>query len=279
MKKLLQLSFCFLFFVFYLSASSSAQHATLYPTNWWTGMKWNTVQILMHGSDGLNKENVTVSYPGVKIIKKYEFENSRYVAYDVLISPAAKPGTVNFRFTNAAGNKNIVAWELKARRSGNGTLFARGITSEDFIYMLMPDRFSNGDVKNDKFSDLNDTSCDRNNPFLHHGGDLQGIENHLDYFNDLGVTALWLTPVIENNTALSNEGGSFRSSYHGYHFTDQYHIDKRYGGNEGYQKMIDDTVVLSQQLTDAFHQNDNQKATDLLTKLLQEKKDGHKQFN
>ena len=203
-------------------------------------MKWNTVQILMHGSDGLNSENVSVNYPGVKILKKYSFENSRYTAYDVFISPSALPGMVNFKFTDAAGKKSTVQWELKARRKGNGSLYARGVTAEDFMYLLIPDRFSNGDKTNDKFTDLNDTACDRNNPFLHHGGDLQGIENHLDYFNDLGVTALWLTPIVENNTALSNEGGSFRSSYHGYHFTDQYHIDKRYGGNEGYKKMIDD---------------------------------------
>jgi glycosidase len=103
----------------------------------------------------------------------------------------------------------------------------------------MPDRFSNGDPSNDKFADLKDTNCDRSNPFFRHGGDFQGIINHFDYFNELAVTALWLTPVIENNQPPTIEGGSTRTSYHGYHFTDQYQIDKRFGGNQGYKKMIE----------------------------------------
>jgi glycosidase len=113
------------------------------------------------------------------------------------------------------------------------------INAQDFIYLVMPDRFSNGDPTNDKFSDMADTASDRNNPFLRHGGDLMGIQNHLDYFTEMGVTTLWLNPVIENNQPQTNEGGAMRSAYHGYGFTDHYAIDRRFGGNEAYKKLID----------------------------------------
>ena len=230
----------YLLFLFLIisQVKSFSQYANIYPTNWWVGMQWNTVQLLMHGSDDFNKDKVSINYPGIKITKKCFFENSHYAAYDISIAPTAKPGIVNIEFTSPAGKKNTVQWQLKPRRKGNGTLYAQGVTSADFMYLLIPDRFSNGDKSNDKFADMNDTACDRNNPFLRHGGDCQGIINHLDYFNDLGITAIWPTPITENNTALSDEGGTFRSSYHGYHFTDQYNMDKRFGGNDGYKKMV-----------------------------------------
>ena len=228
--------------IFACTIICNAQYADVYPTNWWVGMKYNKVQLLVHAKEGenddLSKEKVSINYPGITISNVHKFDNTKYLAIDITISPSAKPGIVKIIFSYSKV-LNVVYWELKPRREGNGTLYAQGITSADFIYLLMPDRFSNGDPLNDKFADLNDTACDRQNPFLRHGGDLQGIINHLDYFNDLGVTALWLTPVVENNTTESNENGTMRSSYHGYHFTDQYKIDKRFGGNEAYKKMID----------------------------------------
>lgn len=225
-------------FIFQLS-SFAQQYATPYPTNWWVGMKWNKVQILLHGTDGdLSKEKISINYPGISLLKKNVFENGKYVALDIVISAAAKPGTVKI-ICDKNGEKHSIDWPLKARRSGNGTEFARGVSAADFIYLLIPDRFSNGDKNNDKYADMNDTACNRNDPFLRHGGDLQGMQNHLDYLSDLGVTAIWPTPLIENNTALSQEGDTWRSSYHGYHFTDQYNIDKRFGGNAAYKNFVD----------------------------------------
>jgi glycosidase len=107
-----------------------------------------------------------------------------------------------------------------------------------FIYLLMPDRFSNGDPSNDIVEEYRDKTSDRNNKFSRHGGDFKGIQNQLDYFNKLGVTALWLTPVIENNVTLMKEWGNSVAGYHGYWFTDHYEIDKRYGGNEGYLEFV-----------------------------------------
>ncbi len=212
---------------------------SIYPGNWWVGMKMNKIQLLIRSDDKpLNQKQVSINYPGVQVVKKHDFANKRYIALDIIILPTANPGTVNIQFAGDGKTENI-AWQLKARRNDNGTGFAQGVTSKDFIYLVMPDRFSNGDETNDKFTDLNDTDADRSSPFLRHGGDFKGIINHLDYMKDLGITALWLTPVIENNTAHSVENNTQRSSYHGYHFTNQYVIDKRFGGNEGYKQMID----------------------------------------
>jgi glycosidase len=103
----------------------------------------------------------------------------------------------------------------------------------------MPDRFANGNASNDKFEDMADTNHYRKNPFFRHGGDLHGVSQHLDYLKELGVTAIWMTPVIENNQFLTDEGGAMRSAYHGYGFTDHYNVDKRLGGNEAYIKLSD----------------------------------------
>ncbi len=223
--------------LFHLSAFS--QYALVYPSNWWAGMKWNKVQLLIKGGyEGFSTEKVRINYPGISITNIHKFENGKYIAVDISIAPTAKPGTVDIEFTDGA-KAHSVAWPLKEKRKGNGIEYAQGVTSSDLIYLLMPDRFSNGDISNDKFADMNDTNCDRSNPFFRHGGDFQGILNHLNYFNDLGVTALWLTPVVENDQALTDEGGTMRSAYHGYGFTDQYKIDRRFGGNDGYKKMID----------------------------------------
>src|SRR6266496_4081706 len=154
-----------------------------------------------------------------------------YLAVDVTISSTAKPGTVNIEFVNN-GKTTIVAWPLKQRRKGNSTSYAQGVTSSDFIYLLMPDRFSNGDTSNDHIAGMRDQSLNRDSIFLRHGGDMQGVINHLDYLQNLGVTALWMTPVIENDMPNRTE--------HGYAFTNHYKIEPRLGGEEVYKKLSDE---------------------------------------
>jgi len=223
----------------------TAQNIDMYPTHWWVGMKNPYLQIMLHAENIANKiPMIKMTDMGIKItdgitlVNIERVENANYIFFDIRITKEAKPGKYSFVF--GQGDKRIaIPYEFKERRKGNGTLFAQGVTSADLIYLIMPDRFSNGDPSNDKFSDMNDTTSDRSNPFLRHGGDLQGIINHLDYFNDLGATTLWLTPAIENDMSLTNEGGTMRSTYHGYAFTNQYKIDKRFGGNEAYKQMID----------------------------------------
>ena len=121
---------------------------------------------------------------------------------------------------------------MKERRKGNGTLYAQGVTSSDFIYLLMPDRFSNGDTTNDRIAGMRDQSLNRDSIFLRHGGDLQGVINHLDYLKDLGVTTLWMTPVLENDMPNRTE--------HGYAFTNHYKIEPRIGGEKAYLQLSDE---------------------------------------
>ncbi len=239
-KKLFTVFVCLLVYI-----TISAQTIDVYPTHWWIGMKNPDLQLMVHSKDIADKiPMIKIMEAGIKLadgvtLKKIErVENPNYIFFDLVIDKNAKPGNRTFSF--GTGDKKInIDYELKERRKGNGTLYAQGVTSADLVYLIMPDRFSNGNPSNDKFSDMNDTSSDRKNPFLRHGGDLQGIINHLDYFNDLGATALWLTPVVENDMPLTNEDGTMRSTYHGYAFTNQYKIDKRFGGNEVYKQMID----------------------------------------
>ncbi|MCY7358160.1 MAG: cyclomaltodextrinase N-terminal domain-containing protein, partial [Rudanella sp.] len=217
--------------------SVSAQNTQIQridPTNWWIGMKDPTVQLLVYGKN-LGKASVSIRHPGVKVDKVTPLENPNYLAVDLTIAPTAKPGTFPIRF-RAGGQETSFDYRIAYRH--DPAKRAQGLTSADLVYLILPDRFSNGDPANDKFADMADPNADRNNPFYRHGGDLQGIINHLDYLKDLGITALWLNPVIENNQPLTNEGGQMRSAYHGYGFTDHYQVDRRLGGNEAYRKLV-----------------------------------------
>jgi glycosidase len=194
-------------------------------------MKWNKVQIMIHGNDIGNGDAYTINYPGVKLEKVNKVENKNYVFLDINITPAARPGMVKIKVKEKQSAFDI-DFELKKRRTGNGTAFAQGVTSKDFIYLIMPDRFSNGDTTNDRIPGMRDQSLNRDSVYARHGGDLKGIENHLDYLKSLGVTTLWLNPVIENDMPNRTE--------HGYAFTNHYKIDPRIGGEKAYQNLIDD---------------------------------------
>jgi glycosidase len=188
-------------------------------------MHWNKVQLLIRNTAWVKgKPSVSISYPGVKLEKVSAFANPHYLALDLTISPSARPGTVKIK----AGGTTI-DWPLQARRKGNGTLFANGATSADLIYLIMPDRFSNGDVTNDRIPGMRDQSLRRDTVFNRHGGDLKGVENHLLYLKDLGVTAIWLNPVWENDMPERTE--------HGYAFTNHYKVDPRLGGNQAYKNL------------------------------------------
>ncbi|MBA4197643.1 MAG: alpha-amylase [Chitinophaga sp.] len=217
-------------FTFHLSLF--AQYAEVYPTNWWVGMKHHQIQLLLKGTyDGFKNEKININYPGILVKNIHGFENGKYVAVDIDITAAAKPGKVTIEFV-AGVKAHSVQWELKARRKGLGTQFAQGVNSTDFIYFMMPDRFSNGDESNDKVVGYKDQSLNRDSIYSRHGGDLQGIINHLDYIQNLGATTVWLTPVIENDMPNRTE--------HGYAFTNHYIIDKRLGGEEAYLKLSDE---------------------------------------
>lgn len=193
-------------------------------------MKYNKIQIMIHGKGIGNGDVYMISYPGVKLDRVSKTENPNYVFINLDITGNAKPGIMQIS-TTLNKQKVSIPFELKARRNGNGTEFAKGITAADLVYLIMPDRFSNGDPSNDRVKGMRDQSLDRDTVFNRHGGDLKGIENHLDYLSSLGITALWLNPVIENDMPNRTE--------HGYAFTNHYKIDPRLGGEAAYQSLID----------------------------------------
>ncbi len=233
-----------LIFIFFTNLVFAQGNLEVYPTHWWVGMKTNKVQLIVHEKESnliiaVDKLVVKSSSPDVKIVNVNRVENKRYIFIDIAIAPKANPQTVKISFGGIA----IKEWrqfnfEIKAKEKGNGVTRVQGVSSADLVYLLMPDRFTNGDTTNDFFVDMNDSGHDRNNPFDRHGGDLQGVTNQLDYLKDLGATAIWMTPVVENNMSRTTEGGSSRSTYHGYAFTNQYQIDKRFGGNEAYKNLV-----------------------------------------
>ena len=196
-------------------------------------MKWNKVQVMVHGNSiGQWANAISINYPGVRLEKINKVENENYVFLDLSIAANAKPGTIKINVGRASSPFDI-AFELKSRRSGNGNDFAQGINSADLLYLIMPDRFSNGDPSNDRVPGMRDQSLNRDTVFNRHGGDLKGIQNHLAYLQSLGITTLWLNPVLENDMPNRTE--------HGYAFTDHYKIDARLGGEAAYQSLIDAT--------------------------------------
>jgi len=211
----------------------------IYPSHWWVGMKNPNLQLLLRGDGMGNVQSVKISYPGITVKKIHRPENKNYLIVDLTIAPATKPGKMSIQLSAPGMTFEKIIYDLEARSKENGKTRVQGVTSKDVCYLLMPDRFANGDPSNDAFSDMRDNSSDRNNKFARHGGDLKGIQDRLDYFNELGVTALWFTPVFENNMPRMREGSWDMSGYHGYWFTDHYLVDDRLGGNEAYKTLVD----------------------------------------
>lgn len=233
---------CFALLLFVISGFvHAADNINVYPTNWWVGMKNPKLQLMIHADMDIAVDKLVFrsSSSDIKVVKLTKAENRHYIFVDLLIAAGAKPQKVTFSFGGVIRNEwHTLQYEFKARSKEDGKTRVQGVTSKDFIYLLMPDRFSNGDPSNDFFPDMRDTGHDRDNPFDRHGGDLLGVQNHLDYLQELGVTTVWMTPVVENDMARANEGGTMRSTYHGYAFTDHYNVDRRFGGNEAYKNLI-----------------------------------------
>jgi glycosidase len=179
---------------------------------------------MLHGSN-IASSTVTINYPGITLVKTNKVDNKNYLFVDLTISKSAKPGTVSIRLSNG----QTIPFELKPRRKGNGTEYAQGVRSQDFIYLIMPDRFANGDYSNDKIPGMRDQLFNRDSIEYRHGGDIKGVIDHLDYLKDLGVTTLWLTPVFENDMK--------RRTEHGYAITNHYKVDPRLGNNEMYKQL------------------------------------------
>ncbi len=201
------------------------------PTYWYAGMKNPSLQLMVYGP-GIKTADVTTDYPGVKIDSIVRLDSPNYLLVYLDLG-GARAGHVTLNFNNR-GRKFSMKYQLRERDMPGSERM--GFTNADVLYMLMPDRFANGNPANDVVKGMNDQLCNRNEPSLRHGGDLAGIMQHLDYFDNLGVTALWLTPVLENNSPAEN---AKHSTYHGYATTDYYRVDPRLGTNEEYKTLVE----------------------------------------
>lgn len=192
------------------------------PPSWWTGFKNPSVQVIVHGKN-IGKTIPRIGYSGVLIQKVHTAESPNYLFIDLTITEKAFPCTFTITFTQDGNTVAEYPFSLQARKPGSAE---RGsFSSADVVYLLMPDRFANGNPQNDQVAGMLEPA-DRSNPDGRHGGDIRGITDHVAYLKDLGVTAVWSTPLLENNMP--------KYSYHGYAITDYYRIDPRYGTNQEY---------------------------------------------
>lgn len=196
------------------------------PSFWWAGMKNPELQILLYG-ENLALSDVSVSGEGIYLKETVRQDNPNYL---LLYFDLSEAKARTFQILLKSGKKERrISYELKARgRKGEEV---KGFTSEDVLYLIMPDRFANGCPENDVIDGMREKTVNRADGFARHGGDLQGISNHLDYIADLGATAIWLNPTQENDM----ESGS----YHGYAITDYYQIDRRFGSNEDFCALVE----------------------------------------
>jgi glycosidase len=195
------------------------------PPNWYVGMKNTELQILIHGKD-IAKANVKLGNQLAKLKEIKKVSNPNYVFLTISIPSNAKAGNLPIVFTNANQSKTI-NYELRAKSIDKNRI--QGFNASDVIYLIMPDRFANAVPANDNVEGMLE-KANRNELYGRHGGDLQGITNNLGYIKDLGMTAIWLNPVLENDMP--------QASYHGYAMTDLYNVDRRFGGNQAYLDFI-----------------------------------------
>ncbi|MBB1454759.1 glycoside hydrolase family 13 protein [Pseudoalteromonas sp. SG43-5] len=193
------------------------------PANWWVGMNKNTITIMVHEQNIANEQIKLAKYNGVKLNKVTRTDNPNYVFLNITITDTAKAGTLVFNSSEASQN-----FEFSLLERNKNSANRQGFTSADTLYLINPDRFANGDEQNDTVPSMLEVA-DPTTKGGRHGGDIQGVINALPYLNDLGVTQLWLTPVLENNMP--------NYSYHGYAITDFYKVDPRMGSNQLYKTL------------------------------------------
>jgi len=199
------------------------------PTDWYVGMKNPSLQLMVYGKD-IAKADVSVDYANARIDSVVRLESPNYL-FVYLNLRGAKAGTMTLNFKD--GKKTVkTKYTLKERdKAGEQRI---GFSNKDVLYMLLPDRFADGNPKNNQLKGMKPYKCDRTQHSLRHGGDIEGIRQHLDYFTDLGVTAIWFAPMLENDTP---DNGQW-STYHGYETTDYYRVDPRFGTNDDYKQLV-----------------------------------------
>ncbi len=225
-KMLLLVFLCFSIFSSKHAAGQSFEIARVEPPFWWAGMKNPNLQLLVYG-ENISLGAPSIAYPGVVVKQFTALESPNYLFIDLEIAPNVKPGTFSLVFNYK--NTVIATYDYELKMRDEGSAGRKGFDQRDAIYLLFPDRFANGNPENDNHPEMLE-KVDRDNPDGRHGGDIQGIIDNLDYLVDLGFTAIWINPLLENNQAAY--------SYHGYAISDFYRIDPRFGANEDYLELI-----------------------------------------
>lgn len=214
-----------LLFVLFSHATYALSVDRVEPVNWWVGMKHPQVQLMVHGQ-GIAASEVSINYPGVKVTSVCRQVNDNFVFINLTIGPETKAGSFLIQFKKNKKEFASYAYELLDREEGSE--LRKGFDPSDVIYLITPDRFANGNPANDSVAGMKELP-NRSDKNGRHGGDLKGIGDHLDYLSDMGFTAIWLNPVLENNMK--------EVSYHGYSTTDFYKVDPRYGSNHEYREL------------------------------------------
>ena len=197
------------------------------PPSWWVGMKNQQLQLMVYGEQ-IGEAEVSISYPGVTLASFDRVQNPNYLFVNLEIQDNTVPGTFDIFFT--LPNKKVLTYSYALNSRRNGSAQRKGFDASDAMYLLFPDRFANGNPTNDSFEGMED-KFDREDLYARHGGDIQGIINNLDYIKELGMTAIWINPVLESNQPWQ--------SYHQYAITDFYNVDRRFGSNELYKQLVD----------------------------------------
>lgn len=225
MKQTLLTVMAVLSLLFPFSSKSYAVIKKVAPTFWWAGMKNPELQVLLYGDD-ISSSEVSISSKDIYLKEIVRQSNSNYLIIYLDLNDAKAQ---KFDIILTKGRKvTKVPYELKERTRKGSDI--EGFTSSDVLYLIMPDRFANGNPENDVVPGMLENKVDRNEQYARHGGDFKGISEHLNYISDLGVTAVWLNPTQENDM---KEG-----SYHGYAITDYYQIDRRFGSNEEFLQLV-----------------------------------------
>ncbi len=232
MSKKFLVSCLVLVFMIPVSRVDAIETERVEPPFWWTGMKNSEVHLMVYGED-IALTRPSIDYPNVSLERIITVENPNYLFLDLDIDKQAEPGDVEIAFRRE-GREYVHTYELKERRDNRNR--HQGFDPSDVIYLIMPDRFANGDPSISEIEGMYE-GVDRDEPFARHGGDIQGIIDHLDYIRDLGMTALWLNPILEND--MPYDYSQQIGFYHGYAATDKYRVDRRFGTNEKFVEMID----------------------------------------
>ncbi|MFZ4785300.1 MAG: alpha-amylase family glycosyl hydrolase [Flavobacteriales bacterium] len=194
------------------------------PPMWWVGMETNTIELLFYG-EKLKDATIVLKETNTRIVSIVPAANPKYTYVTIEIGQNQMPGELTFEIQlKGAKKKTIYKYSLLGR-TGKKPL---GIHGADNMYLLFPDRFANGDTTNDSKKELFE-SVNRKELKGRHGGDIKGIVDHIPYLADLGVTALWINPLVQNNQP--------KESYHGYACTDSYRIDARFGTSSEFLQM------------------------------------------